>query len=363
MSLKILINTVFIGTQVCWAGTQYDDAVQVGTVANIALAGGVLAAAEDATIAAAALVAQAARKKGQNTDYVQGLMLAALAQSDGAVSLGYGDGSDGALVYDGTTTVLGMAPVATVYTLTRDILATSITVNGGATIKTVGFRLGASSTALNNGTIHNGGNAAALSVAGTAVADGSYGLNGEEGGAGGMNGNGADGVAQATSPNGPGAGGIGGAATNTGGASGTAVASAATVGSVKSIAAILAGASLGVSPVAFAGGGGGGGGAGVDASAVGGGGGAGGGCLLITAFRLINNGTIHCNGGAGAAGSGTTASGGGAGGGGGYLAILTKHGIAGSGAITANGGAGGLGTHTGANGAAGAAGTVVTGAM
>ena len=38
----------------------------------------------------------------------------------------FGDGSDGALVFDGSTTILGMVPSANVYTLTRNIFATNL---------------------------------------------------------------------------------------------------------------------------------------------------------------------------------------------------------------------------------------------
>ncbi|MFO0824982.1 MAG: hypothetical protein U0792_17985 [Gemmataceae bacterium] len=69
----------------------------------------------------------------------------------------FGDGSDGSLTYDGSTTILGMAPVANVYTLTRDIWASTITVNNGVTIKPAGFRIFCSGTLTNNGTIQNDG--------------------------------------------------------------------------------------------------------------------------------------------------------------------------------------------------------------
>ena len=49
-----------------------------------------------------------------------------------AAASAIGTGVDGALVYDGTTTILGMAPTTLAYTLTRDISATNITVNAGS---------------------------------------------------------------------------------------------------------------------------------------------------------------------------------------------------------------------------------------
>ena len=50
-----------------------------------------------------------------------------------------GDGTDGPLNYDGTSTVLGVVPSSGVYLLTRDIFATTISVAGGATIKTQNY--------------------------------------------------------------------------------------------------------------------------------------------------------------------------------------------------------------------------------
>lgn len=361
MSLKITINSVIVGGNVVWPATTLDDGSALASA--YLLGGGFMWPADDPAVSAQALIATTARKKGQNVEYVQSLMLAAVSSSEGAVSANYGTGVDGAFVYDGTTTILGMAPSSQVYTLTRDIFATSLTVNAGVTIKAAGFKIYVAGTLLNNGTIHNGGNASALGVAGAATNTGSYGVQGKAGGAGGVNAVGAAGTNGTAAPNGAGAGGAGGAgSTNAGGAGGTAAASAATVGGVTTLAAILQGASLGASPTAFAGGGGGGGGGGIDASAVGGGGGGSGGCMLVAAYRLINNGSIHANGGAGAAGSGSTASGGGAGGGGGYAAILT-HSKSGTGTITAAGGAGGAGVVAGIAGAAGAVGTIVQATM
>jgi hypothetical protein len=46
----------------------------------------------------------------------------------------YGDGSDGALAFDGVSTVLGMAPTSGTYTLTRNINASSMTIAGSVTV-------------------------------------------------------------------------------------------------------------------------------------------------------------------------------------------------------------------------------------
>ena len=74
----------------------------------------------------------------------------------------FGDGSDGSVTFDGTTTILGFVPAASSYTMTRDIFCTSITINNGVTVKPNGFRIfvTATGTLTNNGTIScTGGNA------------------------------------------------------------------------------------------------------------------------------------------------------------------------------------------------------------
>lgn len=71
-----------------------------------------------------------------------------------------GDGSDGAVTFNGSSTILGMAPSGSVYTMTRDICCTDITVNSGVTIKTANYAIFATGTVQIDGTIHNdGGNA------------------------------------------------------------------------------------------------------------------------------------------------------------------------------------------------------------
>ena len=71
-----------------------------------------------------------------------------------------GDGSDGAVTADGTTTVpcLG-APASSTYTMTRDCYFTTLTVNSGVIIKTVSNRILATVSITNSGTIQNSGNA------------------------------------------------------------------------------------------------------------------------------------------------------------------------------------------------------------
>src|ERR1043166_3260806 len=75
----------------------------------------------------------------------------------------FGDGSDGAVIFDGTTAVLGLVPSASAYTLNRSIFCSSITINGSVKIKTAGYKIFCTGTLTNNGTITNeatlGGNA------------------------------------------------------------------------------------------------------------------------------------------------------------------------------------------------------------
>ena len=57
------------------------------------------------------------------------------------LDLGCGDGSDGVLAFDGTTTILGLVPSGNAYTLTRDIYATNITLSANVTINTANWRI------------------------------------------------------------------------------------------------------------------------------------------------------------------------------------------------------------------------------
>jgi hypothetical protein len=71
----------------------------------------------------------------------------------------FGDGSDGAVTADGTTTVTCLgAPSGSTYTMTRDCYFTTLTVNSGVTVKTVSNRLLATTSITNSGTISNAGN-------------------------------------------------------------------------------------------------------------------------------------------------------------------------------------------------------------
>lgn len=69
----------------------------------------------------------------------------------------FGTGADGAVAFDGSTTILGLVPAGNIYTMTRDIHCTNITINNGVTIKPAGYRIYATGTLTNNGTISNNG--------------------------------------------------------------------------------------------------------------------------------------------------------------------------------------------------------------
>jgi len=53
----------------------------------------------------------------------------------------YGTGADGDATLDGTTTVLGMAPSASVYTMTRDMYFNDLTINTSCRLQPNGYRI------------------------------------------------------------------------------------------------------------------------------------------------------------------------------------------------------------------------------
>jgi hypothetical protein len=273
----------------------------------------------------------------------------------------FGDGVDGTLVYDGTTTILGMAPAANVYTLTRDIFATNMTVNNGVTIKTAGFRIyctGILSTPVSGtGIIDNSGGNAVANAAGAATATGTT-AGSVAGGAGGASSTAGGAGVGYTALNGPimgGNGGIGGASTGAAGAAGATansslVLNARTIHSTTTGMAMQSAQSATKFQVVQGGQGGGGGGGG---SSTGGGGGAGGGIIVICANTMAFMGTISANGGNG----GNSTNGAGGGGGGGGCVYITTGNLGSQGAVTVTGGNPGTGT-AGAP-ATGAAGNVI----
>lgn len=280
----------------------------------------------------------------------------------------YGTGLDGTITLDGTSTVLGIAPVTVggrkKYFLSRDITPENVTVNSGVDLIPNGYRIyirnkltiqsnatvnmdGADAngitggpgignvtvdpalTSFGRGTLHmvagkggdgrtaNGTNQAGLSATNTPI----YTLKAYSGGSGGGVGGGA-----------PGAGGTSTIITVPG-AAGTDL----TYMFTEPIMA-MTGKVFTSNFFPISGGPGGGGGA---TSAPGGGGisgagGAGGGCVLICAYELENNGIISANGGRGANATANPAGGGG-GGAGGWVSVVFRY-MTKQGTITASGG-------------------------
>jgi hypothetical protein len=60
--------------------------------------------------------------------------------NEGADSV-YGTGMDGDAVLDGSTTILGMAPSASVYTMTRDMFFNDLTINTSCRLQPNGYRI------------------------------------------------------------------------------------------------------------------------------------------------------------------------------------------------------------------------------
>lgn len=53
----------------------------------------------------------------------------------------YGTGDDGSATLDGSTTVLGMAPSSSIYSMTRDMYFHNLTINAGVTLAPNGYRI------------------------------------------------------------------------------------------------------------------------------------------------------------------------------------------------------------------------------
>lgn len=244
------------------------------------------------------------------------------AASGGATVPGeYGDGSDGVINFDGTTTVLGLAPSSGVYTLTRDIfLAGGSQVSGTAVIKLAAFRIfcNGTFTIATGAVVHFDGVTASGTTGGAVINAGTV-----LGSPAGTNGSGSSGDSQANALGGNGGtgGGSSGGPGTGGGFGSTLTPPAATSGMPRSLVTTHYIASA---ATRWAGGARGSSGS-AAASSTGGGGGTGGGVVELYVYNLVCNGLIRAKGGNGgdATGAGTGA-GGGAGGGGGAL-VLTYH--------------------------------------
>lgn len=318
----------------------------------------------------------------------------------------FGDGSDGAVVFDGSSTILGLIPSSSIYTMTRDIYCTNITINVGVTIRPSGYRIYANGTLTNNGTIQNNGSNGGNAVNSTANTPGAVGAAGaasatsitvpSAGGAGtagaigntSFNGVGNNATNPTTLTNSIGSaagnGGAGGTTPNAGGTGGV-VTTTAAVGSPNIRDAFTAFSLynfIGQLRGSTSGGGGGSGGmtssnSGNAASGSGGGGGAGGGTIWIVARLLSGGGSITATGGNGgnggnafysSGGSGILGFGGGGGGGGGAggVVIIISQTDANPYTVTVTSGTGGasglgvdsLGPNAAYNGVTGATGTI-----
>lgn len=277
----------------------------------------------------------------------------------------YSSLADGTLDFNGAAVVLGVAPVAGVYTLTSCAIADSITIRNGVRVIPGQYFLMARVLTIEAGGYlsANGNNASGL-TAGAAILAGGY--LGWAAGAGGA-GNSRNVVATVVGANGAGSGGNSVGGTGGNGGNGDTIA-----GGAGNASAVVGANQLRYwrSPqftangwkmpptgtgttytLVNAGGGGGSGGlritaqAGTDA-AVSGGGGGGGGILYVYAGTLANSGTIEAlggNGGNATIGASVTGTVGGGGGGAGGAVHIAAERIAGAGTISVAGGAGGTG--------------------
>jgi len=286
------------------------------------------------------------------------------AASSAGVPGEYGDGSDGVVNFDGTTTVLGLAPSSGVYTLTRDVfLAGGSQVSGTAVVNCSNFKIFCNGTLTigASAVVHNDGLAAVGTTGGLATTAGSVAAN-SPGGSGVAGGTG--GAGSAISPALGGTGGVGGASSGgpgTGG--GSASGSAPSTTAQSSVPRSLVTAFVASNNQARWTGGSGGRAGNAAASSTGGGGGAAGSVLYVIAYNLVVNGLLRVAGGVGGAGSGagTGAGGGGGGGGGGLIVIYhTKSGTGSTFTAATNtpGGTGGAPQGAGKTGATGSNGAV-----
>lgn len=301
---------------------------------------------------------------------IQDCIVALFASGGGTL----GDGSDGAIICDGTTPVPFATLASNVYTMTRDCYCRSLTVTGASTVLiTNGFRVFVNGTLITaaGGKISASGANAIGQTGGVAVAVGIV-LGSVAGGNGGTSTTGFAGTSTTYGYSGNGSAGGAGSA-GAGGAGGTLIGGVpAVAGSPHLFAANSFGYVVGAGIAGGFGGniaamvplcGGAGGGGGGFGGGNGGGGGAGSGILCIAARNIVlaNASDLIAKGGNGAAGVGTNAGGGGGGGGGTLLlvygSLVVTSGTLGN-ATNAPGGAGGAGTGTGVAGTAGVPGTV-----
>jgi hypothetical protein len=252
--------------------------------------------------------------------YLNGIGSWTEPETSGGVLFLFGDGSDGDVTISGDIT------------LTRDMMYNTLTVNGGVTLTTGGYRVFVKGTLTNNGTIsrkgnngsgHTGGTALAEATLGASIAGATHAYGGGGGGsgggimlivaftltnngtitaAGGNGGTGAAGTGSAgnaggtSSPSDGGGAGNGGSVTGYAGGTGGAATASGVAHHPTLIIHWLKSATLVK--------GGAGGGCGASKTGAGGGGGGGGGGAICLVYAAITAGTLTVAG--GAAGSGVS---------------------------------------------------------
>ena len=265
----------------------------------------------------------------------------------------FGDGSDGALNFDGAATVLGMAPVANVYTMTRDILATDVTHGTGVRIEMAGFipycngtwTFADATSILSRDALHASGTTGSSGMTGTSTTIGVSGTNGVNGRSTTGAGTAGTGATRSTGSNGGSGGSV---ASGAGGPGGVATAPTAVHGTWRTLSFALrlgrffSGTSV---LLATAGGSGGAGGCNTGAgTASSGGSGASSTPAQVFIRWIVGAGIIRTRGGNGgnAAATGAGPAGGGGGGGGSPLYVVTQT-VSPPATLSALGGTGGNG--------------------
>lgn len=286
----------------------------------------------------------------------------------------YGSGLDGAIDFDGASTITlangaTIVPSGSVYTVPQDIEATTYRTRSGVRVDWGGFiAYGNGLATFDDATAiwsRNGGNASGT-TAGAGVSGGSLGTTSTSGGAGTSAtnvGNAGGNVVQGLGARGGGGGASGGG--QAGGGSGTRALPAATAGSTRSLGFLLRGCRLHNSAnwqLSNGGSGGGGGGCNVGTGTASSGAGGGGAGVLVAFLRYVTGpGILEASGGNGsnAGATGNGAAGGGGGGGGGYVALVTSS-PSPSVTVRAPGGTAGTGAGGGAAGTGGGTGQAFT---
>jgi hypothetical protein len=349
--------------------TQHSEAQAIGQgggLATCTVTGGILSGACTVSSPLTATISTDGSLTGTGS---AGSPLSAATALSGLDFAIFGDGSDGACTFNGSTTpVAGATLSGSTYTLTRDVFCSGGTISSGVNV-TGPYRIFDNGTFTLTGKIDRNGNAGSGSTQGAALAAGS--LPGSvAGGAGGSSAGGAASAGGAVNPaprectsgtvaasggtggtcqGGSGGTGAGGA----GAASGNVTLAAATTGDVRTFYQMPLGRQANAAVYVFSGGGGGGRGDAANVKTGGGGGGSGG--YVYDAFKKVAGaGAIEAKGGNGGDGQSGGNTGSGAGGAGGY--IVTVIGTGSCPTQTVTGGTHGAKQGTGTNGGDGGAG-------